>query len=94
MPAYVIGQIHVRDPAVWREYVSQVGGTIAQYGGEVTFRAERAKVFAGESPFESTVVIKFADQTAANRWHDSPEYSRLIPLRDASADVILVCYQA
>lgn len=90
MPAYVIGHIHVRDPAAWQEYVSQVGGTIAQYGGEVQFRAERARVFAGEHPFERTVVIKFADQAAADRWHDSPDYQRLVPLRSAGADVTLV----
>jgi uncharacterized protein (DUF1330 family) len=94
MPAYVIGQIHVRDAARWQEYVSQVGGTIAQYGGEVQFRAQRATVFSGEYPFERAVVIKFVDLAAAERWHESPEYQRLVPIRDAAADVTLVSYQA
>jgi uncharacterized protein (DUF1330 family) len=50
MTAYVIGQIHIRDASRWQEYVSHVGGTIAQYGGEVQFRGERAAVFSGEYP--------------------------------------------
>jgi uncharacterized protein (DUF1330 family) len=94
MTAYVIGQIHIRDASRWQEYVSHVGGTIAQYGGEVQFRGERAAVFSGEYPFERAVVIKFADLAAAKRWHESPEYQRLIPIRDAAADVTLVSYQA
>ena len=94
MPAYVIGHIHVRDPAVWQEYVSQVGATIEQHGGEVQFRGRQHKVFAGSQRHESVVVIRFADEAAADRWHASPEYQRLIPIRERAADVTLVSYNA
>jgi len=94
MPAYVIGQIHVRDPAVWQEYVSQVGATIQQHGGEVQFRGKRSRIFTGDHSFESVVVIRFADEAAADRWHASPEYQRLIPIRKRAADVTLVSYNA
>lgn len=39
MPAYVIGEIHVRDADLWKGYVSHVGPTIASRGGEIQFRA-------------------------------------------------------
>ncbi|MDX2219990.1 MAG: DUF1330 domain-containing protein [Burkholderiales bacterium] len=94
MPVYVIGRIHVRDPARWQEYVSQVGETISRHGGEVQFRGEQSRIFAGDDAAERVVVIKFADADAAERWHDSSDYQRLVAVRDAAADVTLVSYQA
>jgi len=94
--AIVTGRIRVRDAAQWQEYVSQVGATIAQYGGEVLFRGKQERVFSGGSADrdgeESLVVLRFADAGAAARWHDSPEYQRLLPRRQAGAEVILIGY--
>ncbi len=90
--AFYVGLIHVRDAAVWQEYVSQVGVTISLYGGEVIFRGVREAVMSGEMTFEKVVTLRFADVASAKRWHDSPEYQRLISIRDAGADVTLVLY--
>jgi uncharacterized protein (DUF1330 family) len=38
MATWLIGHITVRDATKWQEYVSQVGATIAEAGGEVMFR--------------------------------------------------------
>jgi uncharacterized protein (DUF1330 family) len=94
MPAYVIGHIHVRDAEKWQDYVAQVGATIAAYGGEMLLRGETAKVFSGEHPFERVVVLMFSDQQSVARWNDSPEYQRLVAVRDLAADVTLVSYNA
>jgi uncharacterized protein (DUF1330 family) len=94
MPAYVIGHIHVRDAGKWQDYVTQVGATIAAYGGEVLLRGATAKVFSGAHRFERVVVLRFSDQDAAARWHASPEYQRLIAARDQAADVTLISYNA
>jgi len=94
MPAYVIGHIHVRDADKWQAYVTQVGATISAYGGEVLLRGETAKVFSGEHRFERIVVLRFSDQESAVRWHASPEYQRLIAVRDRAADVTLISYNA
>ncbi len=97
MTALVTGRVRVRDAAKWREYVAQVGATIAQYGGEVLFRGAQVRAFApaagrnGDGG-ELLVVLRFADAAAAARWHDSPEYQRLIAVRDAGAEVVLTGY--
>lgn len=90
--AYYVGLIHVRDEVHWEHYVSQVGETIAQYGGRVIFRGTQKKVMAGALHEEKVVTLQFADVAAALRWHESPEYQRLILIRDAGADVTLVLY--
>jgi uncharacterized protein (DUF1330 family) len=91
-PAYYVGLIHVRDEAQWQVYVSQVGATICQYGGQVIFRGAKAQTMSGALAEEKIVTLMFADLAAATRWHESPEYQKLIPIRDAGADVTLVLY--
>jgi uncharacterized protein (DUF1330 family) len=90
--AYFVGLIHVRDEAIWQSYVSQVGAVIAQYSGVVLFRGQQVALMSGSMPHEKVVTLQFADIASAMRWHDSPEYRRLIPIRDAAADVTLVLY--
>lgn len=92
MAVFVIGQITVHDTTRWQAYLSQVGDTIARYGGEVQFRGGLSRTFAGTPPGDKVVVIRFADQQAADRWHDSPEYQALVSLRDAAARVTLVSF--
>lgn len=38
MPAYLIGQIHVTDPAAWQAYMERVGATFDHHGGTVLLR--------------------------------------------------------
>ncbi|WP_420472853.1 DUF1330 domain-containing protein [Noviherbaspirillum sp. ST9] len=94
MPAYIIGHITIRDAAKWDEYRGKVGATIAAWGGELVFRGKKLKVLNGIHTHTDTVVARFPDEAALLGWHDSPEYQALVPIRDAGADVTLVCYEA
>lgn len=94
MSCYVIGCIQVRDSDKWQEYVSQVGATFSPFGGEVVFRGDSARVLDGTLDAGQVVCIRFADQDAALRWYGSAEYQRLIPVRNAAADVVLISYDS
>jgi len=94
MPAYIIGQITIKDAAKWEEYRSKVGATITAWGGQIVFRGKTLKVLNGNHPHTDTVVASFPDTSALLGWHDSPEYQALIPIRDAGADVTLVSYES
>ena len=91
--AYFVGLIQVRDEVIWQSYLSQVGATIAQYGGVILFRGAFEKLLSGSATHEYVVTLQFASLPDAMRWHDSPEYQRLIPIRDAGADVTLTLYR-
>jgi len=91
--AYFVGLINVRDDAAWQSYVSQVSQVIAQYGGVVLFRGQQVLQTSGNMAHDNVVTLQFCDVASAMRWHDSPEYQRLIAVRDAAADVTLVLYQ-
>jgi uncharacterized protein (DUF1330 family) len=94
MAAYVVGTIRVTDPQRWQQYVERVGATFGVAGGRVLLRGSRAAALSGEAHGERVVVIEFEDVDAARRWHDSPEYRSLVPLRNAAADVVLTLYQS
>lgn len=93
MPAICVGHIHVKNADAWEAYRSQVGATIAQYGGQLLFRGQQQRVFSGEMPQENVVALQFESLEAAHRWHDSPEYQALLPVRAQAADVTLVLYK-
>ena len=94
MPAYLIGQITIKNQDKWNAYVKGVGRSITPFGAEIIFRGRRAKVLAGDHPHDHTVVIKFADQATLQEWFNSPAYQELIPIRDEAADVVIVSYDA
>ncbi len=93
MPAYLVGQVSVRDGELWRRYVAGVADSLAPYRAEVMFRGRRMRELAGEQPRESVVVIRFEDLEELNRWHDSDAYQALVPLRDRAADVLITAYE-
>ncbi len=92
--AYVVGQMTVKNQEKWAEYRSQVLATLLPFGGELVFRGEQVKAFSGVCPHPDIVVIRFPSLDAAEGWHGSSAYQRLIPLRQQAADVVLVTYAA
>lgn len=92
MPAYLIGQIRVTDPAQWQRYVDRVGATFAPHGGRVMFRGMKAAELARNAHGDRVVVAQFESLEALHAWHDSPEYQALVALREAGAEVVLSAY--
>lgn len=93
-PAYVIGQITVKNPPLWDQYRSQVPATLAPWRGSLVFRGQRLAVLGGAHDHPDVVVIRFPDAAAAAGWFASAAYQALIPLREQAAEVVLVSYQA
>lgn len=92
-PAYLVGQVSVRDPELWARYVAGVAASLAPFAAELVFRGSHARDLAGIQPFDRVVVIRFADLDELNRWHDSDAYQALVPLRERAADVVITAYE-
>lgn len=92
--AYVIGHIAVKNQEKWTEYCAKVPATLLEWGGELVFRGRQTTVLAGDHAHANTVVIRFPDPEAIQRWYDSPAYQALIPLRKQAADVIIIGYES
>ena len=93
MPAYIIGNISVKDTEKWAEYCSKVPDTLVPFGGELVFRGTGASVLSGDYRHAQAVVIRFPGPEHVMQWHGSDEYQRLVPLRVQAADVDLVRFE-
>jgi uncharacterized protein (DUF1330 family) len=93
MSAYMIADIEVFDPERFIEYRKQVRETVEQHGGRFIVRAGPTEVLEGAWRPNRVVVIEFSDMAALKAWYHSPEYQRLVPLRQATARGSLIAVE-
>jgi len=80
----IIGLLQVLDATAFDAYRSQVGATVALYGGEIVFRGKVSEITWNElnsDIFEAIVELSFPSEAAAKSWIASPEYVALLPIR-------------
>jgi uncharacterized protein (DUF1330 family) len=85
MPAYIIAEVEVTNPAGYEAYRPLAGASIAQYGGKFVVRGGKAELVEGTQEPARIVVIEFADTAAAKRWYNSPEYQEALKIRLANS---------
>ncbi len=92
MPAFLIANIDVTDPAKFEDYRARVPAVIAQYGGTYRVRGGAMETVEGASPFKRLVVLEFPTMAGLKEFYHSPEYAPLIALRQSasSGDVVMV----
>jgi uncharacterized protein (DUF1330 family) len=92
MPAYVIADIEITDPAAYEEYRSKVPATIAQYGGRYIARGGKTEPLEGGWAPKRIALLEFSSLEQAQKWYRSAEYAPLIRIRQKASRgrVILV----
>ncbi|GAB4481707.1 MAG: DUF1330 domain-containing protein [Burkholderiaceae bacterium] len=84
MPAYIVAEVEVTDPAQYEEYKKLSTAAIAAHGAEVLVRGGRTEPLEGRAPHR-VVVLRFASMAAARAFYDSPEYARARAARAGAA---------
>jgi len=90
MPAYVIGQVTVHDPAEYQKYLAGFMGAFTPFEGRVLVAAEDVEVVEGTWPRTRTVVLEFPSMEHARRWYKSPAYQSVAQHRFKAATSNLV----
>lgn len=86
MAAYLIADIaEITDTASYDEYRKHTPGAIAAFGGKFIVRGGKVRSLEGDWTQERLVVIEFPDMASAERFYDSPEYQKILPLRFAAS---------
>ncbi len=85
MPAYVIADVQVTDPAGYEPYRPLAAASIARFGGRFLVRGGKADLFEGTPEPERMVVIEFPDADTARRWYNSAEYQAALKIRKATS---------
>ena len=86
MPAYLISQITVRDPATYERYKELAPPSIASYGGRYVVRGGATETLEGSWRPTRLVILEFPSVERARAWWHSPEYAAAKALRQACAD--------
>ena len=92
MPARVVGLIRLLDPVAFEEYRVQVGATVEHYQGRILFRGAHRATFWNDlscAAFDAFVEIEFPDELRLRAWAGSPEYARLLPVRERAMQLTL-----
>ena len=85
MPAYVIGDIEVTDPAAYEDYRKQVLAVVTKYGGKFLVRGGRIDPVEGGWNPKRVVTLEFPSMEQAQKWYRSSEYAPLITLRQRAS---------
>jgi len=81
MPAYVIADLTVTDPATMEEYRKQVPATLIPYGGRFLVRGGAHQTVEGDWKPNRLVILEFPNLEQAKRWYSSEEYREPLAMR-------------
>ena len=82
-PAYVISNIDVTDPALYKKFAQAVPATLVPYHAHYLVRGGETMIFDGAPP-KRIMVIAFHNLDDAERWRASPEYQNIRPIQQQS----------
>lgn len=90
MPAYVIVDCQVTDPAKYENYKQLAPPAIAKYGGRYLVRGGAATQLEGQWRPNRVVVLEFPDVETVRRFYDSPEYRAARDVRAGAATMNMI----
>ena len=81
MPAYLIGDVTVKDPIAYEQYRNQVGDLIARHHGEYVVRGGEIEVIVGDWHPNRLIILRFPDKAAVRAYLNDPVFHKLGELR-------------
>jgi uncharacterized protein (DUF1330 family) len=85
MPAYLYASIEIGDPVTYEAYRAEVPGVIAAHGGRYLVRGGATTVLEGPGVPQRQVILEFPDMAHLQAFYHSPEYQRLVKIRQSAA---------
>ncbi|MDP3348053.1 DUF1330 domain-containing protein [Hydrogenophaga sp.] len=85
MPAYIYGNVEITDPALYEEYRRDVPALIAAHGGRYLVRGGAVTVLEGSGVPHRQVILEFPDMAHLQAFYTSPDYQRLIKIRQSAS---------
>ncbi|TMJ66168.1 MAG: DUF1330 domain-containing protein [Alphaproteobacteria bacterium] len=81
MPTYIVGDIHISDPASYQAHLPRALATIARFGGRVVAGGGKIDLLEGDPMPERVFIIEFPTADAARRWYQSDDYQEALKTR-------------
>jgi len=90
MPAYIVVEVHVKDPERYADYRTMVPASLEAYGGKFLVRGGAVEKLEGDWKPSRLVVLAFDSVEQAKRWWNSDEYREARDLRQATTDTRMI----
>jgi uncharacterized protein (DUF1330 family) len=90
MPAYIIVDIDIHDPAIYDEYKKAAPSSIELYGGKYLARGGACELLEGNWLPKRLVILQFESMARAKQLLESKEYSEARGMRHRSANTKMV----
>jgi uncharacterized protein (DUF1330 family) len=85
MPVYVVDEVEVTDPAVYKGYVERQVPLIKAGGGRFVVQGGALTPIEGAPPAPRVVIYVFDSPEKLQAWRSGPEQKELIALRNRSS---------
>jgi uncharacterized protein (DUF1330 family) len=90
MPAYIIVDVNIEDPASYEDYKKLTPATIAAYDGKFIVRGGKAETLEGDWTPGRIVVLEFPSVARAREWWHSPEYAPAKAIRQRASTTRMI----
>ena len=87
---YVLLQVNVNDPEVFKKYPELSEKIISKAGGKYLFRGHEFEVIEGSWDFKRNVLLEFENISKAQEWYNSSDYQEALKIRSNSATSNLI----
>jgi uncharacterized protein (DUF1330 family) len=93
MPAYLITEIEVTDPAGYEQYRARVGQSLQAYGAKFLVRGGDIEVLEGDWQPKRIVMCEFESLAKAREWYNSDLYRELKQIRQGNASMKIIAVE-
>jgi uncharacterized protein (DUF1330 family) len=85
MPAYLYANIEITDPVTYEAYRAEVPAVIAAHGGRYLVRGGATTMLEGTGVPQRQVILEFPDMAHLQAFYHSPQYQRLVTIRQSAS---------
>jgi uncharacterized protein (DUF1330 family) len=93
MPAYVVVEVEILDPAAYERYKPLAPPAVAAYGGRYLARGGRTDLLEGDGTNQRLAILEFPSLERAREWWESDQYAAARAVRRNAARVRMVAVE-
>ena len=93
MPAYIIVEVEVKDPATYEDYKKLTPGSLEPFDGKFIVRGGAAELLEGEEEPQRIVILEFPTMEKAKAWWSSEEYAPAKALRQSASSTRMIAVE-
>ncbi len=90
MPAYIIAEVSIHNPAEYEDYKKLTPGSLRNFQGKFIVRGAKTECLEGDWNPERMVVLEFPSVVLAKAWWASEEYAIAKALRQRTAHTKMI----